>query len=110
MRKTMHAAAETDVPETSDGGSESERRSRVAEAWRVATAHMRLGEIPIEQLDIGDPLPGDAAPPANRADDSAPLADAAPASDHAVSEAEIDESGDDSFPASDPPSWPRSHS
>lgn len=110
MPKTTHAVADPDVLVTSDGDGEArKRRSRVAEAWRIAMAHMQLGEIPIEQLDLGDPLPPEEArPQPKQADGTAPRGrDADP--ERAPNEAEIDESGDESFPASDPPSWPRSH-
>ena len=101
------------VDETPEVAAETRaRRSRVAEAWRIAMAHMQLGEIPIEQLDIADPLPSTPAEPPHAADcderakPSEPERDDAPAK---PSESDIDDSVDDSFPASDPPSWPKSH-
>lgn len=107
MPKTTHAVIVPEVVATSDDGHETrERRSRVAEAWRVAMAHMHLGEIPIEQLDLGDPLPEDARSQLT-GDTAHPGEDVE--RDRAPSEAEIDESSDESFPASDPPSWSRSH-
>ena len=111
MPKPMHAvAAAPAVGPTAATGAGEARRSRVAEAWRIAMAHMQLGEVPIEQLDFADaasspPVAGSPRTPTptshavEREDDDRP----------APSDAEIDEEGDDSFPASDPPSWPKSH-
>ncbi len=68
------------------------RESRVARAWRIAFAHMSGGEIPMEALDFAH-------------------VDERIVSDKSLKEqdAEIDRSADESFPASDPPSWSRSH-
>ena len=101
------------VDETPEVAAETRaRRWRVAEAWRIAMAHMQLGEIPIEQLDIADPLPATPAEPPHatdgdeQEDPSETERDDSPAE---PTESEIDDSVDDSFPASDPPSWPKSH-
>ncbi len=77
------------------------RESRVARAWRIAMAHMGVGEIPIDELDLGDP---GGAPPVK--DEPPPHKDARPP---APSDQEVDRSADESFPASDPPSWTPSH-
>ncbi len=77
-------------------------QSYVAEAWRVTLAHLRLGEVPFERLDIAGPWPL-----ATERESQQPVPDAAP--ERGSSDAEIDESAAESFPASDPPSWPHTH-
>jgi len=68
----------------------SQRVSWVARAWRVALAHLRGGETPVEELDLGGPA-------------------SVPEREHDRRNDAIDESVDESFPASDPPSWTSSH-
>jgi hypothetical protein len=60
--------------------------SRIERAWRVISAHLGFGEVPIEALDL-DPFvdPG------------------------ITDDAAVDRAADDSFPASDPPSFTASH-
>jgi hypothetical protein len=72
--------------------------SYVARAWRIALAHMRLGEIPIEQSDLASV---EMNPSAARL--VSPEAHVERSSD------EVDRSVEESFPASDPPSWTSSH-
>lgn len=109
MPKPMHAVAVAPaVDPTAATGSGETRRSRVAEVWRIAMAHMQLGEVPIDQLDFADAAssrPGDESPRPPTPSSQAAERDDRPE----PSEAEIDEEVDDSFPASDPPSWPKSH-
>jgi hypothetical protein len=100
----------SDVDETADADQRA-RRSRIAEVWGIAMAHMQLGDVPIEALDLGDPLPETPETP-TPAPGTAPERGAASGDDdraHPANEAEIDESVDESFPASDPPSWSKSH-
>src|SRR5690242_17258600 len=85
------------------------RESRVARAWRIAMAHMGVGEIPIEELDLGTrgakPAPPASSTPTPPVQEKPQKDTRAPA----PREDEIDRSADDSFPASDPPSWTPSH-
>ncbi len=82
-------------------GARIERLSRLKRVWRVVRAHL-FGEVPIEALDLpGEAERGSASSPALPAEAArARDADAPPTRD-----AIVDEASDDSFPASDPPSF-----
>lgn len=79
-------------------GRQTERLSRLRNLWRVVRGHL-IGEVPITKLDL-DPL----ALPSDRT--ARPTVDERPAAGSpAERDATVDEASDDSFPASDPPSF-----
>ncbi len=71
-------------------GAQAARLRELRRIWRAIRAHL-AGEVPIEQLDLG-PDPG-----SRQATSHATVAH---------DDAAVDRASDDSFPASDPPSFP----
>jgi hypothetical protein len=81
-------------------GSRTERLSRLRKLWRVIRAHL-IGEVPITKLDLEPNVS-----PSDRTAPSVPPAERPAAEEsHAARDNSVDEASDESFPASDPPSF-----
>lgn len=79
-------------------GARTARLSRLRNLWRVVRAHL-IGEVPITKLDFDPHEP--------RSDRVRPSASERSATDETPIERDsaVDEASDESFPASDPPSF-----
>ena len=87
-------------------GTRSERLSRLKNLWRIVRGHL-VGDVPITSLDL-DPyaqMNHASAPGAGRGATPAPTGRPSPSDAPIEGDATVDEASDDSFPASDPPSF-----
>jgi hypothetical protein len=84
---------------TLGGGGRTARLSRLRKLWRVIRAHL-IGEVPITKLDLEPNVS-----PSDRTAPSVPPERPAAEESHAARDNSVDEASDESFPASDPPSF-----